>query len=106
MKDLKDKFPLQHFTLEQIRKAGGTAEFCTSVEAVQALLVCERRDKERGHWVAIELKHDKKIGRYRDESDLKAKVLKMIKKVFSQAYVLKTSELWYSGVPDLLICLG
>jgi len=95
--------PLQEFTIEQIRRAGGTADVCTSVEAVQALLICARRDKERGHWVAIELKND---GKYANETALKRQVLAMIRKKFSASWVYKTSDRWQSGIPDLLICLG
>lgn len=106
MKTLEEKFPLQAFTLKQIRKAGGNAWFCCSVEEIRDSLKFTLKEFGRGQFVAIELKNNKRLKLYNSETELKEKTLKMIKKYFPNAWVLKTSEIWYSGVPDLLICLG
>jgi hypothetical protein len=98
--------PLQEFVIEQIRKAGGTARVCTSVDEIEELLFEQQDVWERGHFVAIELKFDKRIPWYRNESDLKSKCMRMIRNKFPSAWVYKTSDRWVSGIPDLIICLG
>jgi hypothetical protein len=38
------------------------------------------------------------------EKRLKEKVLAMLRREFSDAWVYKTSDRWKSGIPDVLIC--
>ena len=94
--------PLQEFVLEQIRKAGGFSRVCSSEAEARDFIRLVWETGKRGHFVAIELKR----GNASSESDLKRRVIAMIRRDYPNAWIYKSNDRFTSGIPDLIICLG
>lgn len=94
--------PLQEFVLESIRKARGFARVCSSEAEARDFLRLVWETGKRGHFVAIELKR----GNASSESDLKRRVMAMIRRDYPNAWIYKSNDRFTSGIPDLIICLG